>query len=103
MAQTGTIHLGAVAPYALQLTVSGGGVNYTTVTAASYTVSPRDTPTATVTWAATISSQSANAVVASHGFVDGDVDAVGVFTVIVWLTTPDGPIRSEPFTLTVEY
>jgi hypothetical protein len=101
--QNGTIHVGALAPYVLQLTVSGGGVDYTTVTGASFTVAPRDTPTSTVSWAATTSAQSATSITASHVFIAADVDVVGVFTVVVWLTTPGGPIRSEAFTLFVEH
>ena len=99
---TNTIYQGAVAPEALQLTVSAGtsGFDLTTVTAVSLVA--RYTTDATATWAATIQSATAATLVLSHTMQASDTAILGTVSIHAVMTVPGGTIRSEAARFYVE-
>lgn len=98
------VFAGAQAPEALEISVSNVGgaadpLDLSTVTEAEFAVT---TPTGRrVTWATTIASQSAAALVLQHVFALADVDTPGPYRITVYMTVPGGVRRAGPTTLQV--
>ncbi len=97
------VYQGAVAPEALSVTITpetGTPLDLSTVTACSLKVT---TSSGSVSyWDAAITSQSSSQLVVAHEFESGDVDTVGLLSVMPHLTVPSGTRRCAPFSLQVK-
>lgn len=97
------VYQGAKAPeaYVLNVTPGDSGVDLSTVSAASLSVSLSDgTET---TWAATRSNQTASTLRLTHTFDSGGTETAqpGTYVVYAVLTIPSGVVRTAPRVLQV--
>lgn len=92
-------YVGAVAPEKLEMEVPSDGVlDMSTVSAVELQVLKPggNTPDEEFTWTASITAAAPDVLTLEHPFIVSDIDRVGPYRVVVVLTTPGGPERTEP-------
>jgi pyrimidine operon attenuation protein/uracil phosphoribosyltransferase len=96
-----TIYKGATAPESLTVVVTSdpAGLDLTTVSAAMIKVK-RAGDTA-LEWAASIVDRAAHSLTVRHTFVGTDTDVAGDYEAVVYLTVPDGTMRTTPQPFTI--
>ena len=96
---------GALSPEGIQVNVTPGAMSLdlTTVTAAQIKVRRPDGTTAF--WSATLSNQTPTTLTLTHLFLSGDVDQIGNWWAVAYLTVPGGTERtiSQPFQVGPEF
>jgi hypothetical protein len=90
-------YVGVVAPSTLTINVAKGNssVDLSTVTAVSLDVTKPGTNVPT-TWAASITTQTATTLRASHTFASGELDLSGCYKFVVLMAVPSGTVRAGP-------
>lgn len=88
-----TLYLDALNPESVQVVVSAGqsGVDLSTVTAATFAVRKPDGSSAS--WSCVVTDKTAAGATLTHPFDSGDVDLIGIYTLVPTLTVPAGDAR----------
>lgn len=93
------VHVDAVSPYLVSIVVSGGGLDFTMATSAR--IVARRPSGVEVTWSCTLAAASASSVAVEHALVSGDVDALGSYLLVPWVTVAGSEYRCSAVELTV--
>lgn len=111
MSQRLAIHVGAVAPYSLEVVIGSeaDGYDLTLVTAGEFELlrgSNVDEAPHEI-WSADVSQQlvtedGGTQITLTHAYVDGDLPEPGTIYFRAKLTHPDGPVYSRPLPLNVK-
>lgn len=95
------IHVNAVAPYVLTVTITGGSAGADDLNAVSAATLEVDRGSTSSTWECTISAQSTASITLVYAFVAGDVPTKGRLRLVPVLVTAGGNLIAESFLLTV--
>ena len=89
--------IGQVAPQGITITVTQAQSGYDMSTVTSATIFAHKPNGSIVQWTAFISAQSSASITVDYQFLTGDVQLTGFWQFYAILSTPGGPIESEPF------
>ena len=88
-----TVYVNALSPESVQVVVAAGqsGVDLSTVTAATFAVKKPDGSAAS--WSCVVTDKTASSATLTHPFGSGDVDQLGIYTLVPTLAVPAGSAR----------
>lgn len=96
---------GAVSPEGIQIDVTPGAMALDLTTVSAATIKVRRPDGTTAVWPASLSNQTTTTLRLTHLFSPGDVDQVGNWFAVAYLTVPGGTERTiaQPFQVGPEF